>query len=139
MLDEIECFSFVILDAHQNTICPGGNPDELSSFEDLIRVLHHQAIIRSQYGLTFAPVDDDGIDGLVLGRGELDCGREGGSSEADNSGFLDSLSDFIGGQGERGLCSFEIGGEAIFSIIGDGYRESGSSQRRVTWAFLRAM
>ena len=64
---------------------------------DGVRLLHHHAVVGAQKGLALRAVEDDGVDGLVLGRGELDVRGERRPAHADHARLAHGLQELFRG------------------------------------------
>ena len=60
---------------------------------DALGILDHRAVVRREIRLALAPVDEQHVDVLVLGRRELDVRGEGGAAQPDDTGLPHRLDD----------------------------------------------
>ena len=76
----------------------GALHQELEAYEDLVGMLHHQAIVGCDIGLALYGVDDDTL-GLSRGwRGEFDKRGETGATHTNDTCVLDTIDDFLRGK-----------------------------------------
>ena len=94
-LEEFDGSRFVILDTDVALLYLSRLHQEVQANENLIGMLHHQAIVGCDIRLTLYTVDDDT---LCLGsrrRTKLDEGRETGTTHTSDTCYLDAVYDFL--------------------------------------------
>ena len=97
-LDRGNGIRFVLLDPDHGATHPETPHHDADPEMDPFRVFDHGTVVGGEVRFAFAPVDHNHVDGLILGRSELDMGREGGAAQTHQPGFLHRLDQFLGRQ-----------------------------------------
>jgi len=87
----------VVLGADDRLFSPQRAHEDAGAGDQVLRLLDHDAVVGRQERLALATVDEHGVDLVILGRGQLDVGREGRAAKADQAGVLDRLDDLFRG------------------------------------------
>ena len=83
----------VVFDPDDGTAYSEGTLEDLYADEDLFALAEHEGVVAGEVRFTLYSVDDQDLGLSPWGRGELDMGREGRTSEPYDTGGGDALDD----------------------------------------------
>ncbi len=91
----LDRFGLVHLNA-DNAFCIGVQlQHNLKAAHDALRFFQHQTVVAGQVRLAFCRVDEDMVDGRILGRVQLYMRREARAAKADNACVFDCCKNFV--------------------------------------------
>ena len=96
--EQVDGGGLVGLDADVALADLGGLHEQLEAHENLVGMLHHQAVVGGDIRLTLYGVDDDALGLGRRRRGELDKRGEAGTAHTCNACRLHAVDDFLGSQ-----------------------------------------
>ena len=94
-LEEFDGSRFVILDTDVALLYLSRLHQKVQANENLIGMLHHQAIVGCDIRLTLYTVDDDALSLGSWRRTKLDEGRKTGTTHTSDTCYLDAVYDFL--------------------------------------------
>ena len=86
----------VVFDSDDGTAYTEGTLEDLYADEDLFALAEHEGVVAGEVRFALYSVDDQDLGLSSWGRGELDVGGEGRSSEPHDTGGGDALDDLLG-------------------------------------------
>ena len=108
LCEQFDGSGLIGLDANITLRHLGALHQELEAYENLVGMLHHQAIVGSDIGLTLYGVDDDTLGLSRRRRGELDKRGETGATHTNDTSVLDTIDNFLGGELRMSRHEFEL-------------------------------
>ena len=95
LLHGSDCFGLVHFDTDY-ALCVGMQlQHNLQTSYDSFGFFQHQAVVTCEVGLTFSRIDEDVIDGCVLGRVQFYVCRETCTTQTNNAGIFDCCQNFV--------------------------------------------
>ena len=86
----------VVLHADEQRLGADDPRRQAQAVQHGVRLLQHHAVVGAEEGLALRAVEDDRVDGLVLGRRELDVGGERRPAHADHARRAHGLEELCG-------------------------------------------